>query len=103
EQLRLSARSGALRRLAELRDLALCPFVRAHVQEGKPAMEIARLASEVGADLIVVGEQGPRRGVGALLGSTAERVLFDSPVPVLLARKVGDTPPRRIIVAIDAS
>jgi nucleotide-binding universal stress UspA family protein len=63
-------------------------------------MEIARLAEAVGADLIIVGEQGPRRGVGALLGSTAERVLDNSRVPVLVARKVGETPPCRFLAAI---
>src|SRR5690606_15709120 len=77
--------------------------VNGHVREGRPATEIGRVADEVGADLIVVGEQGPRRGVTALLGSTAERVLFDARIPVLVARKTPDGPPRRILVAIDDS
>jgi nucleotide-binding universal stress UspA family protein len=103
EQVLLAARDGARRRLEELRDLAGSPRVETHIREGKPATEILRLANETGADLIVVGEQGPVRGVGALLGSTAERVLFGSRVPVLVARKVGDAPPSRLLIGIDSS
>lgn len=103
EELRAAARERSRHRLEELCELGGRPDARGHVREGKPAAEILQVAAEVGADLIVVGEQGPRRGVGALLGSTAERVLFDSPVPVLVARKVGDTPPLRLLAAVDAS
>lgn len=103
EQLRLSARQGALERLEALRAEARSPDAGVHVREGRPAAEIVRLARELGAGLIVVGEQGPRRGVGALLGSTAERVLLESPIPVLVARKVEDAPPRRLLAAIDPS
>ncbi len=101
EQLRLAAREGAQNRLDELRELGAGRRVETHIREGRPAMEILRLCDEVGADLIIVGEQGPRRGVGALLGSTAERVLFGARVPVLVARKLGDGPPRRFLAAVD--
>lgn len=103
EQLRLSARRSAETRLQELRDLGSCPAVGTHVQGGRPAAEILRLADEVAADMIVVGEQGPRHGIAALLGSTAERVLFDSHSPVLVARALADSPPRNLLVAIDSS
>jgi nucleotide-binding universal stress UspA family protein len=103
EQLRLAAHAGAQRRLEELRDLGSSPNAGIHIASGKPAAEIVRVAVETNADLVVVGEQGPRHGLGVLLGSTAERILFDSPVPVLLARKVRDEPPRRILVALDSS
>lgn len=103
EQLRLAARGAGQRRLQELRELGACPTVATHVQPGRPAPEILRLAQEVDADLIVVGEQGEARGISALLGSTAERVLFESTIPVLVARKPGDSPPRNLLVAIDTS
>jgi nucleotide-binding universal stress UspA family protein len=103
EQLRIAARSGAQHRLEDLREHAASAQVEIHVREGKPAAELLRLAEEVAADLVVVGEQGPTRGIGALLGSTAERVLLHSNVPVLLARKVSSHPPRRLLVAIDPS
>lgn len=103
EQLRIATRNAAQRRLEELRDLGVSPHVTTHIREGAPAAEILRLAEESGGDLVVVGEQGPTRGVAALLGSTAERVLFESDIPVLVARKVGDAPPRHLLVAIDPS
>ena len=103
EQLRLAAEGSAHHRLEELRELGSCPSAVGHVQSGRPGPEILRLATEVDADLIIVGEQGPAHGIHALLGSTAERVLFESNVPVLVARKVADSPPRNLLVAIDAS
>ncbi|HEX6070448.1 MAG TPA: universal stress protein [Longimicrobiaceae bacterium] len=103
EQVRVAARQAGQRRLEELRDLASCPSVGVHVSGGKPGQEILRLAEEVDADLIIVGEQGPRHGIAALLGSTAERVLLHSSTPVLLARKVADSPPRSLLVAIDTT
>jgi len=57
-----------------------------HLREGKAAVEILRMAEEVGADLIVMGTHG-RTGVGRLLmGSVAEGVLRRSPRPVLTVR-----------------
>ena len=103
EGTRLAARSSARKRLEELRELGSCPNVALHVEGGRPAPEILRLAGEVEADIIIVGEQGPTHGMGALLGSTAERVLADSQVPVLVARKVSDSAPRSLLVAIDSS
>src|SRR5690606_40962185 len=38
-----------------------------------------------------------------LLGSTAERILLEGRTSVLIARKVGDAPPRRLLLAIDPS
>lgn len=101
EQLHHTTRSGAQRRLDEVAGMAPGARSVTHLLEGKPAAEIVRLAEETGADLIVVGEQGPTRGVRALLGSTAERVLLNSRIPVLVARKVGDAPPQRLVAAID--
>jgi nucleotide-binding universal stress UspA family protein len=55
-----------------------------HVTTGKPAAEILRLAVELHADLIVMGSHG-RSGVKRLFfGSTTERVLRETPVPVLI-------------------
>lgn len=103
EQLRLAARAGAEQRLDDLRVGVSGPGATTHIVEGRAATEILRMADQLAADLIVTGDQGPRRGITALLGSTAEQVLFDSRVPVLLARKVPETSPRRLLVAIDES
>jgi nucleotide-binding universal stress UspA family protein len=52
---------------------------------------IAGAAREWSADLIVLGTHG-RRGVGrALLGSGAEQILRQAPVPVLVVRSTEDS------------
>lgn len=57
--------------------------VRARVVSGTPAAEIARIASEVDADLVVVGVTS-RGAIGRkLLGSTATRVIRSAGRPVL--------------------
>lgn len=56
------------------------------VTVGKPGPEILRVARESAAELIVMSSGG-RRGVRKLFfGSTAERVLRDAPVPVLVTQ-----------------
>jgi universal stress protein A len=63
--------------------------VEYRVGVGKPAPEILRLAVDAGADLIVMSSQG-RSGVRKLFfGSTTERVLRETSIPVLI------TPDRR--------
>jgi nucleotide-binding universal stress UspA family protein len=74
----------------------------AHARFGKPAVEILRLAQEVGADLIIVGSHnhtGVRRW---LLGSTAERVVRESGCPVIVSRAKAYQPvAREAIVEIE--
>lgn len=53
---------------------------------GRIADEIVKLAKSAGADLIVLGTHG-RRGLKRLaMGSDAELILRQSPVPVLMVR-----------------
>jgi nucleotide-binding universal stress UspA family protein len=76
---------------AELRKLT--PIVRRHftrarvttdVSSGRPADEIARIARERQAELIVAGRRGAGGFPRLMLGSTAERLLRVSRAPVLL-------------------
>ncbi len=61
--------------------------VRARVVSGAPATEIARIASEIDADLIVMGVT-PRGAIGrTLIGSTAARVIRTAGRPVLAVPK----------------
>lgn len=61
----------------------------AHIRGPYPAEAIAQLASDVEADLVVVGTHG-RRGVARfLLGSVAEGVVRLAPCPVLVVRPTG--------------
>lgn len=62
------------------------PLVVSHLVLGPPADELVQLASDLEADLIVVGTHG-RRGVARLLiGSTAERVVRLATCAVLVER-----------------
>ena len=58
----------------------------AHVRIGPPAEQIATLAMEIEANLVVVGTHG-RRGVRRLLmGSVAEKTVRLAPCPVFVVR-----------------
>ena len=73
------ARSAGLEVETRLRDL----------KGGRVADAIVLEAKSTVCDLIVIGTQG-RRGISrAMLGSDAENVLRESPVPVLLVRASG--------------
>jgi nucleotide-binding universal stress UspA family protein len=64
-----------------------------HVRYDSPAQEIALLARDLDAQLVIVGTHG-RRGLSrVLLGSVAEGVVRLSPCPVLVVR------PREVSVA----
>jgi universal stress protein A len=59
-----------------------------HIELGATGRTILRLASELGADLIVLGSHG-RHGLAALLGSTARTVLNGAACDVLAVRVTG--------------
>jgi nucleotide-binding universal stress UspA family protein len=56
------------------------------VTRGVPFLEIARVARDRKADLIVMGTHGRTGLVHALMGSVAERVVRIAPCPVLTVR-----------------
>lgn len=76
--------------------------VRLRIGRGAAAPEIARAAAEHGADLVVVGAHGAPPGRPGTLGSTAERLVRCSPVPVVLAAGALDGAPRVVLVPVDA-
>ncbi len=66
--------------------------VKTHLRRGVPASEVIETAKEIGADLIVLSTHG-RTGLShLLLGSVAERIIRESPIPVLTvpAKKSND-------------
>jgi len=77
--------------------------VSVEVREGRPERVIADVATDVSADLVIVGEHSRPRSIWSTLGSTAEALVRSSPVPVLLARNVSDHAPRHILVPLDDS
>jgi len=56
------------------------------MEEGHPTDKIIDIAAGLGTDLVVMGSHGWRGFSKAMLGSTAERVITHSEVPVLIAR-----------------
>lgn len=59
------------------------------VASGRPAAEIIRVAGNDQADLIVMGSHGRSGSRTRFLGSTVERVLRDTSIPVLVSSDTG--------------
>jgi nucleotide-binding universal stress UspA family protein len=78
----IAARHAAERLAAEVQ--ALAKQTDAVVRSGSPADEIIRTASELGADLIVMGSRGLGSTRSVLLGSVSDRVLHLAHCPVLV-------------------
>ena len=77
--------------------------VETRVVEALPADGIRELAASTGADLIVMGTHG-RSGFNRwMLGSVTERILRESPVPLLTVRAAPLGPVRRILSPIDGT
>jgi universal stress protein E len=75
--------------------------IHSHAVEGDAAIQLCAFAEEVGADLIIVGASRRFRARRELLGSTAERVLQRSPVPVLVMRRHFASPVGRVVLTTD--
>jgi nucleotide-binding universal stress UspA family protein len=71
------------------------------VSVGAPAAEIAERALRVNADLVVMGRGAGRVFRDSFLGSTAERVIRQTRMPVLVVRSAMRTPYRRPALGID--
>ena len=72
-----------------------------HMREGREAEEIAELAGELAADLVVVGSRGLGTIKRLVVGSVSEGVVSLAPCPVLVVR--GAWPPSRVVVGDDSS
>ena len=80
--------------LSAVAEAAPGDVVRA-VRPGDPPGEIVAYATEVDADLVAIGTRGRHGEHRFLLGSVAERVVRQCPVPVLSVRQLAaeDQPP----------
>ena len=88
EELRgyVERRIAAFRAAHPRAELAFLDHVRAHQRVDIPSEQIAQLAADLEADLVVVGTHG-RRGISRLvLGSVAEATMRLAPCPVLVVR-----------------
>ena len=83
-----SAYHTAARRLQRVvpAEVHLWCDVKTAVSEGQPYREILNYAEKNEIDLISVGAHGAGFGMRALFGSNVDRVLRQSPCPVLVAR-----------------
>ena len=77
--------------------------VTCEVRHGAPYDEIVQAARDHRSELIVVGRSGRQGLRHFLLGSTAERVIWSSAIPVLVAQEPRPRPYRRVLVAFDNS
>src|SRR5215213_8520796 len=80
--------------------------VKTAVSEGPPYREILNYAERCDIDLISVGAHGAGFGMRALFGSNVDRVLRQSPCPVLVARPLRPTmvlPNREIVQSYERS
>lgn len=86
--LEAEARKGALAALEPLaRELKSRGLVcRVHIDSGTPAMRLCELPKELQADMIVMSTHGHTGFKHLLIGSTTERVVRRSPVPVLTVK-----------------
>lgn len=72
-----------------------------HVHPGSPGEAVRRVARQVKADLVMVGAAGGSRLGRAILGTTAQRVLRDVAVPVLVVRAPIDAAAGRVLLTTD--
>ncbi|HJT29450.1 MAG TPA: universal stress protein [Pyrinomonadaceae bacterium] len=88
-----SAYHSAARRLQRVvpAEVNLWCEVKTAVSEGHPYREILNYAEKNEIDLISVGAHGAGFGMRALFGSNVDRVLRQSPCPVLVARPLRPT------------
>jgi nucleotide-binding universal stress UspA family protein len=62
------------------------PRIVLHTRVGRADLEIAQLAQDIGADMLVVGAGGKSRLERLVLGSVAESLVRNAPCPVLAHR-----------------
>ncbi|HEX6370833.1 MAG TPA: universal stress protein [Longimicrobium sp.] len=78
--------------------------VESVVLAGTPGAVLSGYARVVGADLLVLAPTRRAGAAGAVLGTTASRVLRTASVPVLVLREgLADRPARRILLPTDLS
>lgn len=71
------------------------------VRVGHPHDGLIAAARELDAELIVVGQHGDRPRPWKPLGTTADRLVRGSPIPVLVAAAPPARAPREILAAVD--
>ena len=95
-----TAREYAEGRMRELAALLPAP-TRAEVRIGKPHEQVATMARQIGASIVVIGPHGDRPRRSKFLGTTADRIARTCPAPVLVVTEPPEHSPRQILVPVD--
>jgi nucleotide-binding universal stress UspA family protein len=98
-----TCRTGARLRLRQLDAQIGRGLIWEEVRVGRAHEEVLRVAREYDADLIVVGSHRDREAFWNRLGTTAERVMGGSRVPVLVVHGAPREAPRVLLAAVDDS
>lgn len=81
-------------------DLAGANGSDVEIVAGAPATELARVARELGADLVCVGRTRKRRGSGRFGATTPQRLLSRTNIPVLIVPDTMRLVPGAVLAAI---
>ena len=107
EQIIEAARAGADERLRTLVDRIATSLVWPEVRIGRTDEEVVRVAAEYEADLIVVGRAELHPNGWGRVGTTAQRILRRSRLPVVVAAGASldatSRSPAQVLVAVDDS
>jgi nucleotide-binding universal stress UspA family protein len=98
-----AAHEDARSRMEKLAEGLRASRVSVEIRRGRPAEVLAAVAADREADLVVVGEHGPRPALRGSLGSSASQLPSICPVPVLIKRHLPGRHPERILAAVDHS
>ncbi len=89
--------------VARVSELTSSSRIRCDAVAGEPCEVLCDRAEALGVDLLVVGGTRHGRLLRTLLGSSAERVIRNSAVPVLVLRSHFYRPLRRVLLTTDLS
>lgn len=95
------ARQYAESRMQALSTVLSSRVARSEIRIGKPHELVAALATEIAADVLVIGPHGDRPRSTTLFGTTADKIARTSPVPVLVVADPPTGAPSRILTPVD--
>lgn len=101
DALEAAAREDAAKRMQAIGSYLTADVPRREIRVGTPHEVIVNAARDGAFDLVVIGPHGDRPRRSLFLGTTADRIVRTSPVPVLVATHAPAGPPRRLLVPVD--
>jgi nucleotide-binding universal stress UspA family protein len=102
--LEVSLQEAAAERAREIGRFLTGRSTRVEVRSGRAHDVICEIAAREQADLIVVGPHGDHSTTSRFLGTTADRLVRTTNIPVLIGgRRRADEFDKRVVVGVDAS